>query len=293
MAFIDLTNVAAVNNWLEQASGTDSALIQSVVTGYSKFILSLLDRSYMGGIMQYNERYNGNGAEEILLRNYPLLQVNSLTINNIAIPQSPDYIQPGWVIDTSGSGAGLALASGGSSYGSKLGYGGNWGGIGNALPLGQSPYRFWEGAQNVAVSYVAGYVATAGMEEQTVPSVSPYTVTATNAATFWQDLGATTTYGAAATGYTVGAAFTSTAGVFTFPASMAGQQVLLNYQYGAVPEDLAQTATVLCATEYRRRKWLDQTSQMQPGIGTVAFSHLPIPADCKIIIDRYRRVFQD
>lgn len=293
MAFIDLTTAAAVSAWLNQASTIDTALIQSIVTGYSQYILTLLDRTYMGGIMQYNEKYDGNGSTDLMVKNYPVLAINSLAINGIAIPPSPDGIQAGWVIDQGGSGAGIALVGGGTGYRSLYdGYEGiemN----GNAPPLGAAPYRFFYGRQNVAISYIAGSILTAGMEEQKVSSSSPYTVTAANAASFWEDLGATDTNGAPLSGYTVGAPFTATAGVYTFPASMAGQNVLLNYKYGGVPQDLAQVATVLCATAYRRRKWIDQTAQIQPGVGNTTFSKEPIPPECRLIINHYARTFLD
>ena len=288
--FIDLTTVAAVNNLLAQASGTDSTLIQTEITNLSRYILTKTDRSYLGGFLTFNDAYNGNGACEMLLRQYPLLAVASLLIDGTSVPQSLSPTQAGWVIDTSGSGAGLALRSGGGQTAgfNRWGYQPTYfGGYGNAPPLGQHALRFCEGFQNVVISYTAGMVTDQRHEQQTVPSVSPYTVTAAQAATFWQDLGLTTTAGVPVIGYTVAA------GIYTVPLSYSGQALLLNYQYGAIPQDLNECATKVVATYYRRPKWLDQTSQMQPGVGTTAFSRSEWAPECMSILQRYKRVFQD
>ena len=61
---IDLTTVAAVNNLLSQASGTDSTLIQTEITNLSRYILTKTSRSFLSGIRSYSERYNGNGSND-------------------------------------------------------------------------------------------------------------------------------------------------------------------------------------------------------------------------------------
>ena len=343
--YIDLTTVAAVNNLLSQTAGTDAALIQSEVTNLSRYILTRTSRSYLGGFRFYNETYNGNGSDILMLKNYPILSVASLVIGNTNIPESPDTNQSGWVIDTSGSGAALALRGWGrSTVGfSRWSVGDSqWSGYGNAPPLGQGPYSFYEGVMNVAVQYTAGFLLDAYSEQHIVPSSPPYDVTVGGAATFWADEGVSLPNGAPVTGYnvmggqvqpTAGQAQTTadaflaiqglveilgpsvvvaaqgagifnpstagvptpgfTPGVYTFPSSLAGQTVLISYQYGGIPQDLFECVTKVVATYYRRPKYLDQSSQMQPGIGTTAYNRSEWAPECVSIIDAYKRRFLD
>jgi hypothetical protein len=291
VAYIDLCTVAEVNNYLAQSAGVDASVIGSLITNFSQYILTRTGRSYLGGFRNYAETYNGNGSFMLQLRNYPILAVSSIVVDVTSVPQSTGPSQSGWVIDTSGSQAAVSLrgvsgavASGGSL--SQWSYQ-PWNGYGNAPPLGQSPYLFREGIQNVAVSYTAGQVTNQWYESATVPSVSPYTVTVANSSTFWQDEGVTTASGAAVTGYAVAN------GVYTFPASAAGEAVLISYQYGAVPQDLNEAAVELVSQQYKRRKTLDQASQVQPGIGTTNFRSWELSPTQEGIIDRYRRRFLD
>jgi len=215
---IDLTTVALVNDWLNQTSGTDAALIQSAITAFSQFVLTYTGRTNLNSVANYPEVYSGNGSEILFVRNYPVTAVSSLAIDGVPIPQSPGVNQVGWVIDTSGSQAAIALRGGSRNTVAYSQWSpGQWGGNGNAPPLGQRNLVFNEGIMNVEISYSAGYATT--------------------------------------------------------------------------PYDLQQAATQLVAAKYRSRQWIEQTSQMQPNVGTTAYSKLAIPADVQEIIDRYRTRF--
>ena len=306
---IDLTTVAAVNNLLSQASGTDSTLIQTEITNLSRYILTKTSRSFLSGIRSYSERYNGNGSNEMLVRNYPILVVSSLSVNGIAIPASPDYIQSGYVIDTTGSICAIAIIGGqnGSAWrGGDDRWGvrpGGWGSYGNAPPLGQAPFRFVQGIQNIAVEYTAGYTNDAVSEAVTVPvTPGPYTVAVANASSFYADAGVTLTDGTPLTPvsgapgplqYNPPTYGSVPRGTYTFNAAQQGADLEISYSFGAVPQDLNECATKVVATYYRRPKWLDQTSQMQPGVGTTAFSRSEWAPECMSVIDAYKRRFLD
>jgi hypothetical protein len=304
---IDLTTVAAVNAILTQSPTTDSAVIQTEVTAYSQNILTRTGRSFLSGVRSYSERYNGNGSQELPLRNYPILAVASLSVNGIAIPASPDYISSGYVIDTEGSINNIALVSNGSGLGSgwpddRWGVRpGGWGSYGNAPPLGSSPYRFAMGIQNVAVSYTAGYTIDAPSESQTVPASPAYTVAVTNGATFWADAGVTlangtplTSSGSASPGpgqYQPPQPGVLPAGVYTFNAAQASAAVLISYSYGAPPFDLQEACARLVAEMYRKRQWIGQVSQVQPQVGTTAYSRLEVEIGTAMTIERYKMRF--
>lgn len=210
---IDLTTVAAVESWLNQGGAVDATIIQAAITNYSQFVLTFTGRTNLTSIETYTETYSGDGGERLFVRNYPITGVTSLTIGVTNIPQSTSPAVAGWVIDTAGSTAAVALRSG---LGSSI-LGGRWGAYGNAPPLGWAPYRFVEGIQNISIVYSAGY--------------------------------------------------------------------------DGAPLDLQQSATQLVAAKYRSRQWIEQLSQVQPGIGTTAYSRLAIPADVQMVIDRYRMRF--
>jgi hypothetical protein len=277
---IDLTTTDAVYDWLEQTLKTDVATVQDYITRFSQIVLTETGRSFLSGWKTYTERYNGNGSNLLQLRNYPVLGVTSLTVGQQTIPQSTDYVQPGWAIDPTGSEAAVVLI-GGTSNGIT-----GWQTWGSGWPGWVGGYSFYEGTLNVGITYTAGYLLTAISESHTVPGSSPYTITATNAGTYYADLGATNQSGASLAGQ-----YTVANGVFTFNASLAGQAIYLNYQYGGVPYDLKDAATESVATLYRRRQWMDQTSVNQPGVGTTSYSRLPIPELARLVIERYKMRF--
>ena len=345
---MDLTTVAAVNGILNQGADVDSDLIQTYITDYSQSVLTRTGRSFLSGVKNYVDTVNGTGSETQALRNYPILAVSLLQVNGITIPQSPDYIQSGWVIDQDGSQSFLSIVGG--NYGSGWAWGndrwsphGNWGSYGNAPPLGQSPYRFMQGIQNVLAVYAAGYTNSVTAEAHTVPDVSPYTVTVDNASAFWQpanqlvipwaeqtsvsDSLTISNQGAAVASlvlpsftwgyqrlpyavddgvsvngvqlalvngtpgpgqFSVSGFGTSTPGVYTFNAAQAGGSALIGYSYGAPPYDLQQAAGMLVAQQYRRRQWIGQNSQSQPGIGQTNYERAEMDLNTAGIIQRYR-----
>lgn len=304
---IDLTDVASVNAILEQGSAVDSALIQTEITAYSQNILTRTGRGFLSGVRTYSERYNGNGSNELPVRNYPVLAVASLMVNGIAIPASPDFIQSGYVIDTEGSISNIAIIGGqnGSAWrGGDDRWGvrpGGWGSYGNAPPLGQAALVFSQGIQNVAVNYTAGYTANAIAEVQTVPATpGPYTKAVTNANSFYADQGVTLADGtplSAVSGapgplqYNAPSFGSVPRGTYTFNAAQQGAAVNISYSYGAVPFDLAEAAGRLVAQMYRKRTWIGQSSQMQPGVGTTAYSALEVEVGTAATIDRYKMRF--
>jgi hypothetical protein len=303
---IDLTTVAAVNAILGQGSAVDSAIIQAEVTAYSQNILTRTGRSFLSGVRAYTERYNGNGSPELPVRNYPILAIRSVAVNGIAIPASPDFLQSGYAIDTEGSICNIALISngaGGSSEWPDERWGvrpGGWGSYGNAPPLGYSAFRFVQGIQNVAVSYVAGYTTDVPSEAQTV-AAGPYTATVANAAAFWADAGVTLASDAtpleavaSAPGplqYVPPQWNVFPFGLYTFNTAQASTAMNIAYSYGAPPFDLQEACGRLVAEMYRKRAWIGQVSQAQPQVGTTAYSRLEVEIGTAMTIERYKMRF--
>lgn len=122
MAGIDLSTLASVKIWLGEAGTGLDALISSLITSASAYFLTetSLDIGEILGA-PYNEKYNGNGQDQLFLAHGPVTSVTSVTIGPVAIPASPDGIRRGYVFDS------------------------------NVIYL--IGYTFWRGAQNVAVQY--------------------------------------------------------------------------------------------------------------------------------------------
>ena len=287
MNAIDLTTVAAVTAWLNQSSGLDAALLGSAITNYSAFILTRTGRPYLSGWASYSERYDGNGSDILQLRNYPVLAVSALSVSGVAVQPTPDFIQPGVAIDQSGSKAALVLIGGGGYGGARGVCGGSpWSESGNGWPGSNGGNRFWEGRQNVAVSYTAGYTQTVVGETHTVPATSPYTVAVAQAATWYADVSVTTTAGASLVGQ-----YAVINGTYTFQAALHGTAVLISYQYGAPPLDLAQAVTEIIAERYRTRGWIGLRSVAQPGVGTTSYASWAMSPANQMIVESYRTRF--
>jgi hypothetical protein len=133
---IDLTTLDQVRPYAGSNDPTkngDDPLLQSLITGISQYWLTRTGRGSLNSVVQYsNERYNGNGKDALMLRYYPLVAIQSLTLNGLALAPSPDYIQTGYVIDPA---IDSIVLIGGGPFGDGFGY----------------------GRLNIAVTYTAGY----------------------------------------------------------------------------------------------------------------------------------------
>ena len=289
MNAIDLTTVAAVTNWLNQSNSLDANLLGSAITGYSAYILTRTGRPLLSGFASYAERYDGNGSDMLQLRNYPILAVSSLQVGPTVIPPTPDFVQPGFAIDQSGSKAALVLIGADQNGGISWGIPGQspWREAGTGWPGSNGSYRFWPGRSNVAVSYTAGYTQTIFAESHTVPATpGPYTVTVTQSATWYSDVSVTNSAGASLAGQ-----YSVINGIYTFSSALQGTTVLISYQYGAPPLDLSQAVTEIVAERYRTRGWIGLRSVGQPGVGTTSYGSWVMSPANEAIVDSYRTRF--
>lgn len=127
----------------------------------------------------------------------------------------------------------------------------------------------------LSVSYVAGYGALITAEAQTVPGSAPYTVNATNAATFAFDQGVTYANGTPLTLVAANPAhgqYSVANGVYTFAAADAHAAVLLAYAYNQIPYDLVSHALEIVTARWASRGRDPALVQVDtPGIGTQRF----------------------
>jgi len=138
MAAPDLTTLANVKAWLGITSSTDDAQLSRLITAYSQYIQTWLNRQIAA--QSYSELRDGSGKDFLVFADYPVTAVTSLKINGQAISQSADgVLQPGYAFDD-----------------------------GQIWLIG---YRFAKGRKNIALTYTAGYATTPPELEQAVIEV--------------------------------------------------------------------------------------------------------------------------
>ncbi len=129
MSYGDLTTLADVRAWLQTGHNplptTDDALLLRLITAASQYIQAWLSRRI--GQADYLEVRDGSGGQRLSFAVFPVSAVLSLTIDGIEIPPC-----------TTPWGAGYVFS---------------------ATELALRGYVFARRAQNVAVSYTAGFAA--------------------------------------------------------------------------------------------------------------------------------------
>lgn len=151
----DLTTLAAVKSYITAPAA--DAVISGLITRISGHIRAAMNRGILVPTT-YTQQFSGQGTQQLVLPEWPLLSLTSLKIDGLPIPVSPQVDDP-------------------SSFNVTYGYRFQpWSGVppGNPAVLDLIGYSFRGGLQNTIVSYVAGYQVTG--EAQTIPAVSTFTV---------------------------------------------------------------------------------------------------------------------
>lgn len=271
---IDLTTVDAVKSWLNTsgvASKTnliEDANLQRCITAASRYWLWRTGRgsanwqtsqhSPFNEAVLYDERYDGNGNDQLFLRNSPAVSILSLEINGRA---AKDFL--------------LSDA-------------------GNRLILRRD--CFPRGRQNIRIQYTAGFVAQPVTGElHTIPTKpGPYLIQA-NSLPHLEDAGVAYFENGApldrvATAPQAGQYFLQAPGQYLFNEADAGRQILLSYTTAGTPADIRLAATQMAAVNYKRRQWIDQTSQaIANNAGTVTYRSWELPPEVVAVMDAYTR----
>ncbi len=275
MAASDLAALADVKTWLSGSSGigsTDDALIARLITDVSGAISAYLGRPSLIP-RAFTEQLDGNGKPRLFLQHYPVLQLDALVVDNVAVPAAP---LPG------------AGAPHGRGYLLEP-----WDGLppGRPQALDLFDMAFRKGRQNVVVSYSAGYAVQS--EAASVPAApGPYTVTAAAPFGPWAtDAGVAYANGAAlvaVTGSPDAGQYNVSAGIYTFAAADAGAAVLISY--GFIPASINNACIEWVAERYRYRTRVGQSAQTVQGQMTASYSLKDMPDFVRASLDPYRRV---
>jgi hypothetical protein len=291
MAGSDLAQLADVKAWLAGSSGIGAA-DDALITDVSGAICAYLARPWLIP-RTTTERYDGSGKRRLYLRNFPVISIGQVVINNVAVPPAAapvaggSWPPTGYLVDLwDGAPPGRIQA---------LDLFGDW-------SLGQVYNAFHHGRQNVLVTYTAGYQVTG--EAASVPASSPYTVTplaphgpwASDAGvTYANGTALTKVTGAPAAGqYQVVVANNADASpptwsvIYAFAAADAGASVLISY--GFIPAAINNSCIEWVAERYRYRTRIGQSAQTVQGQQTASYSIKEMPDFIRASLDPYRRV---
>jgi hypothetical protein len=267
----DLVTLADLKAWLDVQSDDDDVLLGTLITQVSRTILTLLDRAAILPTLHHETRDGGNETA-LVLRQWPVTELLSLSINGIVIePASP--LLPGGARMS-----GYVLEP--ASYAPPA----------RMQTLALRGKFFLAGVQNISITYKAGYQIS--NEPALVPLSAPYTVVAQAPYGAWaSDCGVAYTNGtplvAVASDPGTGQ-YSVAAGTYQFAASDADHAVCLTYGY--VPADLAFCCMDWAAELYAYRDRIGQRSKSLGGQETMGFIVKDVPDFVASALQPYRRV---
>ena len=268
MAANDLTTLADVKSWLGRTDTNSDALIAALVTRASRSICSYLQRPLLLP-HTVTEVQDGTGGNILVLKEWPVLQVASVVVDGIAIPQAVQQA-PGWVLDA-------------------------WNGVppGRMQALRLRGYSFGlPGTRNTAtvqVTYQAGYQVASERQIVTAGEASvaaPFGPWATDEGVSYAN--GTPLAQVASAPVTGQYALDAEAGTYDFAAGDDGAAILVSY--GFVPYDLADACIELVSERYKYAQRVGEKTHSLGGNETVAFDTTRFTPLVTQLLQPYRNV---
>jgi hypothetical protein len=268
----NLVTMAQVKAWLSlPATSADDAALGMLISQISRNIISYINRASILP-KPFAETRDGNGKTAMMLRNYPVIGMVSLTVDGVAIAASP--APSGGVVAANG----YILE------------------VADPEPPGNSQSVFLlgscfnRGTQNVVHAYNAGYQVSAE------PMIAGAVVTAQQPYGAWgSDIGVKNAGTGVALAKVMGvpatgqyALSTTVVGGYVFAAADAGVNMLISYGY--IPFDLAEAALEWIGERYAYRARIGIASKSLGGQETTSFAISKMPAFIAAILQQYTRV---
>lgn len=94
---VDLTTLAAVKAYAGVTVTTDDVLLGQLITAYSQFVRSWLNRDILR--VTYSVRLSGRGGHSVQLPQYPIRSIASLSIEGVVIVAQPSWGASGYYFD--------------------------------------------------------------------------------------------------------------------------------------------------------------------------------------------------
>jgi len=160
---IDLTTLEIVKDYLTVCDSKSDTVISWAITSASIYWLWRTGQGNADGSVPthspyvspqpYSEWYDGNGNDRLFLRHSPIVSVQALNINGVAVRASSTFGDGGFVVDQNGRSLTFRSSGSGVSRGVNQGYGYAYSSFFPAC-------GFSLGTQNIQVQYTAGFVTT-------------------------------------------------------------------------------------------------------------------------------------
>ena len=267
----DLVDLADLKSWLDVQSDNDDGLLGALITQVSRTILTYCDRPSILPAAHVETRDGGN-EEAVLLRQWPVTAIQSLTIDGTVIaPASP-------LVAGGARTSGYMLEPAGTAPPGRM------------QKLALRGKCFVCGVQNVTIAYQAGYQIS--NEAALVPLSAPFTLAAQAPYGAWaSDCGVAYANGAMLVAVAANPGtgqYSVAAGTYQFAGGDADKAVTLSYGY--VPADLAFCCMDWAAELYAYRDRIGQRSKALGGQETISFIVKDVPDFVVGALQPYRRV---
>ena len=258
----DLTTPQQVATWLANPPTLPSAVITQLITSMTALIYGKLNRARLYS-QSFTRVFDGVGTMQLVLPDWPVTSVTVVQIGQVLVPPSvlpaPSMTQP---------------AGTNPGYGYRyVPWAGNLPGDASVIELVGG--FFYPGAQNIKVTYQAGYLI--GNEPWTVPA-TPFEITVDQPQGIWcRDNGVTYAFTGIALVPVASAPTTgqyippsdATPGLYTFASGDATADVLISYSF--IPADLGEACNQMVAERLAYRNRVGEISKALGGQETVRF----------------------
>jgi hypothetical protein len=245
--------------------GISDPLLGRMITSVSAFVETWLNRTIPSA--SYSENRNGPGGSVLPLDNFPILSVQTLSVDGLVIPPRPALGSP------VATGVGFGFGVGPAGY------------VFDDGALYISGWTFNRGWQNVAVSYTAGYQISD--EPHTIPVAATFDTMRWSAGDRGLTYQATGVALTAVSGVPAAGEYTVSGSTYTFNAADVGAVVLVSY--AVVPYDLEQAVIDTVGDWYRYIARVGKTSQAIEQQSTV-FTNTMLPVRAQGVLNQYRKV---
>lgn len=266
---MNLATLAETKEWLRSNSQTfsdaDDVLLGRLISRCSAIILGYIER---GELTKHtvSEVRNGTGSAGMLLREWPVLSVTSITVGGISIPESASQVDNGFTYQ---------------AWDERL--------PGIMTSLIVRGYEYPRGLANTLIEYVAGYC----IEDEAHDIVAGAATVDATLGPWVQDEGVTKD-GVAMTKITTGTPTTgqyklgTTPGSYVFATADNDDEVLISYSF--IPQPLNQACVEFVAERFAYRTRVGQSSRSQGGQETVSFDLKAMQDFVKMALQPYKRV---
>jgi hypothetical protein len=257
----DLTTPQRVSNWLASPPALPSVILSQLITSMSTVICGKLNRARTFS-QTFTRTFDGVGNMQIVLPDYPVTKIVSVQNGQASVPQSI-LASPG-----------LPGSSPGYGYRCIL-WNGNLPGAPSVLEFAGG--AFYVGAQNIKVTYVAGYLIQSELQTVSDPESGPPIAQVDMPLGVWcRDGGVTLLDGTPLTAVTIRVGNNeyipptdANPGLYTFSADLIGVPVLITYSF--VPAALEEATIQMVAERYSYRSRVGDISKSLGGQETMRF----------------------